>query len=105
MNVDPVVVLPIFAAAIALWFPLRIRSAYHSGALRISHVRLVWFRRLSIFVLVLSALVASMIPVPGISSLAVGALLSGVVLAPAYLVHKYLHLTSRRRRGVFSKRA
>jgi len=105
MNVDPVVVLPLIAVFIGLWFPLRIKSAYHSGALSISHVRLVWLRRLCILVLIGSAAIAFLIPVPGLSSLKVGALLSGIILAPAYVVHKYLQVKSRRRRRPSSRRA
>lgn len=87
MTWDFVYLLPIVAIAIGVFYPLRIVGSLSGTSLMDSKGRWVILRRLALFVLPLSTIIAVMNPSYELSNLIKALLISFAVLVPVYLAH------------------
>ena len=97
MSVDFVLLLPLIAIAIGVFFPISIADVQSTYTLRSSRIRVILLRRFSILVLMLSTAAAMIVPFYGMNNLAKGILLSTALLLPAYVAHIWLKVSYKRR--------
>jgi len=104
---DFVFLLPLIAVAIGVFYPLSVTVVHTTKSLKKPQVRVIMLRRLVIFVLLVSTIMAIMFPFHGLSNIAKALLLCAAVLLPAYVAHVYLKisgkLSGKRRREVRGK--
>ena len=97
MSVDFVLLLPLIAIAIGVFFPISIADVQSTYTLRSSRIRVILLRRFSILVLMFSTAAAMIVPFYGMNNLAKGILLSTALLLPAYVAHIWLKVSYKRR--------
>jgi len=91
MNFDLVLLLPLAAMFLAVFYPLVKRDPYIPESFKSGRYRQIKLRQLIVTVLPIAALVAVLLPIPNVPNLIIGLALAGIVLIPAFFVHLYFN--------------